>query len=168
MCSWGHKRSCYMFSTSENHVSIDVLRQKVRFSESWALFFLHQLTTQRGMIILLPCPSFCLLFYITNHGQDLSPILSAHIFWSAVVGTESQKYLEVLQILLLYFSLLGQDHTAFNSWRFLTRPVCDHSKLDLFLTGKGLSQVGLKKEDFPSKGNRETCKSRERKNEQEL
>lgn len=51
------------------------------------------------------------------------PSLCSHI-WSAVVGTES-SYSEVLQIHLLYFSLLGQDHTAFHCWGFLRRqPVC--------------------------------------------
>ena len=39
--------------------------------------------------------------------------------------------------------------------------------LDWLLTGEGPSQGGLKKEDFPSKGNQERCKSKERKEEQE-
>lgn len=102
------------------------------------------------MIIFFPCTSVYFLFCIANDGQDLFPIICGHV--SDLLWLVQSHYSRVLQIHLLNFSLLGQDHSAFNCWGFLRRQqyVCQSKLgrmevLDLLLIGEGPNQ-GLKKE----------------------
>lgn len=193
MYSWGHNRNCCMLSVFEDHVFIYMLHWNIRvfwkvfFSINFSLFerdntsfwgvfslffvfspSIHNMESDSSIF-----PLYFSLFSFSHYklwSGSIFPSLCSHV-WSAVVDTEL-SYSEVLQIHLLYFSPLGQDHTAFNCWGFLRRqaicvPVKVRRSKNVRLASNREELWPEWVEDFPSKGNQGRCKSRERKEEQE-